>query len=476
MLELPTDRPRPPSQTFRGQHQSLVLSKTIFRKLQALSQREGVTLFMTLLAAFKVLLHRYTGQDDIVVGTPIAGRDRTEVEGLIGFFLNTLVLRSDFSGNPTFQELLGRVREAALGAYAHQDLPFEKLLEEMKLERDLSRTPLFQVFFNMHNFPDGQMALSGLTVEALSLSHAVSHFDVTLYVLDHAEGIRLTLVYNADLFAQARMLEMLDQFKHLLSQIVENPEERINRFSLVIPTAEALLPNPTEPLASDWEGAVHTQFSQRARRIPERLAVADKQQAWTYQELDAGSNQLAHCLQAGGIQRQDIVAVYGHRSAPLVLALLGVLKAGAAFVILDPSYPPLRLIDYLRVAMPRAWIQIEAAGALPDTLEEFIRTLSCRCRLVLDRELAAMNIRSLAGYPASDPEVAVDPDDLAYVAFTSGTAGMAKAIRGTHRPLSHFLRWHCETFELKETDRFSMFSGLSHDPLAGPSGSLDKSK
>ena len=217
MLELPTDRPRPAVQTYRGARQSLYCCPSpSVTALKALSQREGVTLFMTLLAAFQTLLHRYTGQDDIIVGSPIAGRTRAEIEGLIGFFVNTLVLRTDLSGNPTFRELLGRVREVALGAYAHQDLPFEKLVEELQPERSLSHTPLFQVFFNMLNLQDNRIELPGLAVEVLSSPEVESKFDLTLYVREQHESIQFDLVYNADLFGRARMVEMLAQLNHLL--------------------------------------------------------------------------------------------------------------------------------------------------------------------------------------------------------------------------------------------------------------------
>ena len=225
------------------------------------------------------------------------------------------------------------------------------------------------------------------------------------------------------------------------------------------------MPNPAQPLYSDWEGAVHERFSRQARRVPERPAVVDPDDTWSYAELEAQSNQLANYLRASGIQRQEIVAIYGHRSASLVWALLGVLKAGAAFLILDPAHPAARLIDCLRVAKPRGWLQIGAAGVLPDMLDQCVGTLSCRCRLELPRRFTADACGLFRDYSTADPGIAVGPDDLAYVAFTSGSTGRPKGILGGHRPVSHFLSWHCRTFELLESDRFSMLSGLSHDPL-----------
>ena len=464
-LQLPTDRPRPAVQTHRGAMQSLVLSRALSVALKSLSRQAGTTLFMTLLAAFKVLLYRYAGQDDVAVGIPIANRNRAEIENLIGFFLNTLVLRTDFSDNDlTFRTLLSRVRKVALDAYTHQDIPFEKLLEELQPARDLSRPPLFQVFFNMINIEERDFKLSGLMAEQLLPTEPDAKFDLTLYVRELNDEIHLRLVYNTDLFCEERIIAMLEQFKALLGDIVENPDGNIAHFSLITPQAEKLLPNPTHSLGTDWAGAVHTHFSQQAQHRPDQPAVLDKQKVWTYQELEARSNQLANHLRAKGIQPQDIVAFYGHRSASLVWVLLGILKAGAAFTILDPAYPAERLIDYCRIVQPRGWIQLKVAGALPEALEEFLMTSSSCYRLELPQD-TSYDYDPLANSPTSKLDVKIGPDDLAYIAFTSGTTGVPKAVVGTHRPLSHFIQWYNQTFDLQTTDRFGMLSGLSHDPL-----------
>ena len=462
--EMPFDYPRRAVQSFRGARQEIQLSKSLSNALKALSQQERTTLFITLLAAFKTLLHRYTGETDIVVGSTIAGRNRPEVEKLIGFFINLLVLRSNLSGQPSFRDLLKRVREVCWEAYEHQDLPFEKLVEELKPRRDLSRNPFFQVLFNMANLPPIQREVAGLTIETFSRPEDAARFDLTLYAPETKEGIKILAAYSTDLFTQARIAEMLEQYRHLLTQVVENPDERIDRYSLVTPSARAVLPNPTLPLNDTWEGAVHTLFSENARRSPDQLAVVDPQEAWSYLELDLRSNQLAWYLLAHGIGREDIVAIYGHRSAPLVAAVLGILKAGAAFLILDPAYPAARLLDYLQTAPPRGWLQMEAAGAVPEALEEFITNSSLPCRLQLPQESAAVE-RFLSQYSADDPRVTVEAEDIACIAFTSGSTGQPKGILGRHGPLSHFLPWQEETFNLGAGDRFSMLSGLSHDPL-----------
>ncbi|KYC40345.1 hypothetical protein WA1_27850 [Scytonema hofmannii PCC 7110] len=461
ILELPTDYPRPPVQTSRGATQSLMLPQTLAASLTALSRREGATLFMTLLAAFGTLLYRYTGQEDILIGSPVAGRNRSEIEGLIGFFINTVILRTNCSSQPSFRSLLDRVRQAALGAYTHQDMPFEKLVEELQPERDTSRNPLFQVWFNMLNLGDIQLKMPGLDVEPVSMPEVPSKFDLTLYVTEQQQGIKLELVYNADLFVPERMEEMLDQFHHLLVQIAETPQQNISSLSLVTPNAALLLPNPQQKLDLHSETVVHTKFSQQAQRVPQNLAVVDARVAWTYAKLEELTNQLAHYLLANNIQSQDVVAIYGQRSALLVVAILGVLKAGGAFVILDPAYPTSRLIDCLEPVQPRAWLQIASDSQVPTVLREFVDSFCNYCLEISDDSI----LGALQNYPQNDPQVTVELDDLAYVAFTSGSTGKPKGIKGSHRPLSHFVQWHQKTFGLCESDKFSMLSGLSHDPL-----------
>ena len=469
VLELPIDRPRPSLQTYPGARTTLALSEELTQALNALSHREGATLFMTLLAAFKVLLQHYTGQEDIIVGSPITNRPRAETEKLIGFFLNNLALRTDLSGDPNFRELLSRVRKTALDAYANQDVPFEKLIEELKPERDLGRTSIFQVYFNLFSFSDQIELPDGKTISFvdawLQSEEHLSKFDLTLYAGVGHKEIKLALVYNTDLFGRDRIVEMLEQFKSLLSQIVERPDEKISSLSLVTPGAQKFLPDPTQPFPARRKEAIQTLFSRQARRRPNQMAVVDPHESWSYQDLDSRSNQLANYLSQGGIQRQDIVAIYGHRSAPLVCAILGVLKAGAAFVILDPTYPASRLINCLQIAAPRAWLQIEAAGPLPEALDQFVYTLDCCCRLELSARDSSDKVDLLANYPIENPEVKIDPDDLAYVAFTSGSTGNPKGILGRHGPLTLFTSWAVEMFGLNESDRFCMLSGLAHDPL-----------
>ncbi|MGH7833647.1 MAG: amino acid adenylation domain-containing protein [Candidatus Binatia bacterium] len=258
------------------------------------------------------------------------------------------------------------------------------------------------------------------------------------------------------------MAATLEQLSYLLSQIVERPEQRIGHYSLAPPSARALLPDPTEPLDETWEGPIHTLFSRQAGRVPDRLAVIDPNGAWTYAELDARSNQLAHYLMARGIRPGDLVAIYAQRSSALVLTLLGTLKAGAVFVILDPAYPAARLISYLRIAPPRGWLQIDAEGDLTGDLQSHLDGLPLCCRLPLSSrkpfELALQ-------YPETDPGISVKADDSAYVAFTSGSTGEPKGVLCRHGPVTHFLPWQKKTFDLSERDRFGLLSGLSYSLL-----------
>ncbi len=458
-LELPTDRLRPAVQTHRGTFLRHDLPRQLAASLRELSRREGVSLFMTLLAGFVLLLSRLAGQDDVVVGSPSAGRGRVEVEGLIGLFLNTLVLRTDLSADPTFRELLGRVREVVLGAYQYQELPFEKLIEELQPERQLSRTPIFQVLFNFVPVAEQDLELPGIDIEMVPPAEPESKFDFTLYVEDAPESIHLRLVYNADLFDRPRMEEMLRQLEHLLAQSAAEPQARTGALSLVTPAAAAVLPDPALPLSGEWRGAAHHALSRQAGRAPARIAVEDGQgTVWTYGELGARSNRLAHLLIGRGVAKGDVVAIWAHRSAPLVQALLGTLKAGAAFLILDPAYPAPRLLDYLRIARPAAWIGIAGAPAPAAAVAEEAAAL-CRCRI----DLSALD--RMSGSPETDPGIPVGPDDASCITFTSGSTGVPKGVVGRHGPLTHFYPWMGEAFGLGEDDRFGMLSALSHDPL-----------
>jgi amino acid adenylation domain-containing protein len=466
LLELPTDRPRPPVESHRGALERLVISSDVAAEVNALARREGATLFMVLLAALDVVLGRLAGQEDVVVGTPIAGRTRAETDRMVGLFLNSLALRTDLSGDPSFRELLGRVRETTLSAYAHQELPFERVLEEVRPERSLAHAPVFQVMLNLANFQRGALRGDGLEVaeaEAGSLGEVASKFDLTLYVRERDGGIHVALVYAADLFDAPRMRGLLAQLEGVLRQAAAAPETRVGALSLATEAARGVLHDPARPIEAEaWRGAVHETFAAHAAKSPEAPAVSDAAETWTYAELDAAANRIAHRLIDCGVRPGHVVAVYAHRSAALVRAMLGTWKAGAAFAILDPAYPPARLAAQVRASKPHVILLVTAAGDVPGDVIEALGE-SVKGAIVLGPK--SDDPDSIARFPATAPAVSAGADDLAYVAFTSGTTGTPKAIAGTHRPLAHFFGWYATEFGIGAADRVSLLSGLAHDPL-----------
>ncbi|MEM1207288.1 MAG: amino acid adenylation domain-containing protein, partial [Acidobacteriota bacterium] len=467
-LGLPTDRPRPSVATSRGDHIEARLVADAVGPLRDLARGAKGTLYMVLLTAFKILLHRMSGQGDISVGTPVAGRERLETQDLVGFFLNTLTLRSQIEGKDTFRDLLGRVRSTVLEAKAHQEVPFEKLLQELQPERHLSQAPFFQVMFNMANIPDLRFELPGLEIEHLSWGEVGSKFDLTLYVLEDGDGsLALNLAYNVDLFDRARMVEMLRQYQALLSQIAAAPDSPVGGFDLLTDAARRTLPNPAAPLPAGWNGTVAEGVARHAAADPARLAVTDPVAAVTYGELLTRSRRIARRLLGLGIETGDVVAVWAHRSAPLAESMLGILQAGAAFTMLDPQYPEGRLLDYLSLANPKALLRMERAGELPpEVLDALAAAGTTALDLPAEGAVSGPWADASDGGPSDrDPQVAIGPDDLAYVAFTSGSTGKPKAILGRHGSLTAFLPWLQETFHFDRRDRHSLLSALSHDPL-----------
>ena len=345
VLNLPTDHPRPAKQSFRGARQPLSLPESLTAAVNELSGREGVTQFMTLLAAFQVLLYRYSGQEDVVVGSPIANRNRTEIEGLIGFFVNTLVLRSDLSEKPTFREFLLRVRDVCLGAYAHQDLPFEKLVEELRPERDLSRNPLFQVMFVLQNTPRPLPQPAGLSIERVDVLPATSLFDLSLYLRERDGKFIGFFEYNTDLFEPSTIERMIGHFETLLkgSSPIQSSQYRHCRFSLKPSGIRCWWSGMTPRLITPKTHVSMSLFEAQVERTPEAIAVQFEGKQLTYGELNRRANQLAHYLQRLGVGPEKLVGICIERSIEMVIGLLGILKAGGAYVPLDPSYPRERL-------------------------------------------------------------------------------------------------------------------------------------
>jgi amino acid adenylation domain-containing protein len=451
-LELPTDHLRPAVQTFRGSLQSLLLPRKVGEGLRALGRQQGSTLFMTLLAVFKILLHRYTDQKDLIVGTPIANRNRLEIEGLVGFFVNTLVMRTDLSGNPTFRELSRRVREACLGAYAHQDLPFERLVEELHLERNLGRNPLFQVMFVLQNASMQTIGLPGLTLSPVEIDSGTAHFDLTLHIADTEQGLNATFAYNKDLFEDATIARMLGHLRTLLEGVIANPEERLSELPILSGAERQQLLVEWNDTRIDYPKDLFIQqlFEAQVERTPDAIAVVFEHEQLTYAELNRRSNRIAHHLQALGVGPEIPVGICLEPSADMIVGLLGILKAGGVYLPLDPAYPKERLAFMLETA--RAPVMLTREQLLV-ALPECDATIVC-----LDSEREAIDRES-----DRNPISSIGLENLAYVIYTSGSTGQPKGVLVSHASLATHCRDVQRYYELGPSDRVLQFASLSFD-------------
>ncbi len=450
-LELPTDRPRPAVQTYRGARESLMLPGVLMDALQELARREGATLFMMLLAAYQTLLHRYTDQCDLVVGSPIAGRTRLETEGLIGFFVNTLALRADLSANPSFLELLRRVREVALGAYAHQDIPFERLVEELAPQRDLSRAPIVQVSLVLQDSRRPILELHGLTVDPMDVHNGTSKFDLSLTLVPGAAGTQASVEYSTDLFDAATMTRLLGHFRTLLEGVVADPAQRISDLPLLTEAERHRLLVAWNDTRSDYprEACVHHLIEAQVERTPDAVAVTCQAARLTYRELNGRANRVAHALRCLGVKPEVLVGVCVERSPEMVVALLGILKAGGAYVPIDPSYPPERLAFMLADARaPVLLTQRRLASRVAGHEAQVI---------YLDE---AENILDPEGNPIDSD---VRPDNLAYVIYTSGSTGKPKGAMITHRGLVNYLMWCATAYAVAAGEGAPVHSSISFD-------------
>ncbi len=460
VLQLPTDRPRSAVKTFNGSKQCLELSPPLTKALKLLSLREGTTLYMTLLAAFKTLLYRYTGVEDVLVGSPIGNRNRIEVEGLIGFFVNTLILRTDLSGNPSFRELLARLRKVALEAYAHQDLPFEHLVEELRPARSLSHGLLFQAFFNLLNVTDDRLELPGLTLSPLEVDNGTAKFDLALTIIEGTERLTATLNYRTDLFTADSMAQLLRHFQTLLEGIVAEPEQGIAAIPLLTEaerrrwSIQANLRRPTNDFTAfppaAIEQSIPARFEQQVVIYPRRIAVKTTRYEWTYEGLNRAANRVAQTLLTLCGEGEERIALVFEKDAPMVAGILGVLKAGKTYVPLDPSYPLERLAYILEDSGAGIILTNNAHIAFASTLaHNALRIVNFDD---IDSAVCLNNI-----------ELAVAPDTLAYILYTSGSTGQPKGVMQNHRNVLHFIKVYTNNLHIHPDDRLTLLSSYSFD-------------
>jgi amino acid adenylation domain-containing protein len=451
ILELPIDYPRPPLQTFNGAIHSFFLPQALRHSLQALAQEESATLFMTLLAVFKLLLFRYSGQSQIVVGTPIANRNHVETEGLIGFFLNTLVLHTEMGDNPAFRTLLARVREVALGAYTHQELPFEQLIEVLQPERNLSIHPLFQVMFVLQNLsgtPSETNLLEELQVEFVGADQIMARFDLTLDMQITSSGIQGEIIYNTDLFERATIIRMADHYQVLLEAVVATPDKYLLDFPLLAPEEQKQLLFTWNDTHSAYPHAecIHTLIGRQAQKTPQDVAVIMDKASLTYGQLNEQANQVANYLRQMGVGPETLVGLCLDRSLDMVVGLLGILNAGGAYVPLDPAYPQERLHFMLEDSQASVLLtQHHLVNKFPDTQVQVI---------CLDQDWPI-----IAQEKTISPLPLVCSDNLAYLIYTSGSTGKPKGVAISHKSAVAFLSWAADIFT--DEDLSGVLAGTS---------------
>lgn len=449
ILELPTDEARGARQTFTGGTHRFIISKDSTQALEALSRQEDATLFMALLSAFYLLLHRYSGHDDILVGTPIANRNLPELENLIGIFINTIVLRTDLAGDPSFRELLRRVRKVALEAYSHQDFPFEKLVEELKPKRDLNRTPIFQVVFNLQSSPLPKLEIEGLETDFLEIDRGVSQFDLTL-MISRVEGeCHATVEYNAGLFKPATVARMFESFQMILEYGLMQPDSPISELQLFTQAERQHLVHDFNQTQFDFpfEKCTHQLFEEQVERTPNAIAIIHEKTQVTYSELNRRANALARRLQPLGVGAETKVGILMKRSEGLVVALLAVQKAGGTYVPIHTSFPAERIRFILKDAQARVLVTNEDFE-LPDGSGVHVVHLQ-------DEDFSA------GDFPNPSPQVS--PNHLAYVIYTSGSTGTPKGVMVNHASLVNFL-WSMRSRPgIKQDDVLMAVTSISFD-------------
>ncbi len=437
VLRFPTDRPRPPAQTFRGAHHYFHLSRDLTVSLQELSQQESVTLFMTLLAAFQILLFRYSGQEDICIGSTVANRPLKEFEQLIGFFANTLVMRTDLSGNPSFREILARVRDVACGAYLNQELPFELIVSEIRPERNMSYNPLFQFMFVFQNMPDIEVSSvrePSLSISPFPVSHNVAPFDITLTMWNTLEGLAGEFNYSTDLFEDKTIRQLTLHFQKLIEQLVASPQYPVKNITFLSPheQQDLLTWNQTSQVIPEKQ-CIHHLFEEQVQRTPKAIALSFEDQQLTYKELNQLANQLAYYLQQVGVSLETPVGLCLERSPALIIGLFGILKAGGCYVPLDPNYPAARIAFMLQDAKISILLTQKALNQYISSLTRNEETQKQMNVIYLDTDWPR-----IAAFSQYNPPNSVSWDNLAYIIYTSGSTGNPNGVMVTHRNVINF--------------------------------------
>jgi non-ribosomal peptide synthetase component F len=453
LLELPTDRPRPPVQTYNGAALYFNVPVDLVRRLESFSQEEGVTLFMTLMAVFKVMLHRYARQDDICVGTPIANRSRAELEPLIGFFVNTLVMRTDLSGSPSFRELMTRILETALGAYDHQDLPFEYLVDHLGIERSMSHSPLFQVMFTLDSVTatTRELRLSDLVIHSVETDVTTARFDLVLSMIQDGDSLAGAMEYNTDLFDQETIQRMVAHFLTLLEDAMARPDTPIDRLRLITDAELTQLRAWNQTRAAvPLDEPVFRRVERHAAEYPDAVAVrfvGEEVDELTYADLDRRANQLAHWLLQQGVQADTVVGVSVDRSVRMIVAVLGIMKAGAAYLPIDPAYPAGRIRYMIEDAGVSVLLvdRLPAESAYPGVM------------------IIPLDDPAIAAQPQTPVSVDVSPDHLAYVIYTSGSTGRPKGVMLQHRGLTNLVHAQTTGFGVDRHSRVLQFASFSFD-------------
>lgn len=452
LLQLPTDRVRPSTQTYQGRTQSFTISSTLHQQLQALSRKSGATLFMTLSAAFSTLLYRYSGQSDILVGSPIANRNHSEIESLIGFFVNTLVLRTRFEDNPSFEQVLSAVRETTLQAYEHQDVPFEQVVEALNPQRYLSHSPIFQVMFVLQNAPMGDLTLLDVTLSSLAQESTISRFDLTLSMSETVDGLVGSWEYSTDLFDGQTIDRMTGHFENLLIAIAQNPQQLVDELPLLSAAELHQLTVEWNETATEYpqDQCIHQLFEEQVEQTPDAIAVVFEDEQLTYQELNQRANQLARHLQGLGVQPDVLVGICVERSLEMVVGLLGILKAGGAYVPLDHSYPTERL----------SYMLSDSGVDILLTQQRLVSSLPTHSAhmVCLDDDWESIELESWENL-----DTGIASRNLAYVIYTSGSTGQPKGTIIPHSGMMNYLSWSKKAYTVSNGEGSTVNSSIGFD-------------